>query len=235
MEGCQNTNVVAPWNVLERSSNVTDDNGHGTAMISAACCSKECGILGIAPKAYVMPIEATNEYGIVTPERLAQGFYWAADNGADILCLSLGSLLYNQSVADSIYHANSRGVIIVAAAGDYSEEDLLFPARMSNVIAVASEDKRGILCDFSSYSGNESISIPGEGIKTLYIDEDGRSVIKSTSGTSVSCAMMAGIIALGLEINRGASVDFMIDCLNRADRGRIIDVQEFLSLVLDQE
>ncbi len=45
---------------------------------------------------------------------------------------------------------------MVAAAGDYSEKDLLFPASMSNVIAVASEDERGILCDFSSYSENKS-------------------------------------------------------------------------------
>lgn len=228
--------IVAPYNVLEQDSDVTDEDGHGTAMISAACCEKESGIYGIAPGAVIMPIEATNESGLVEPESLAQGIYWAVDHGADVVCLSLGSHLYNRSVADSIDYANSRNVIVVAAAGDYSEKDLLFPASMSNVIAVASEDERGILCDFSSYSENKStFLIPGEDIETLSIDEDGDTAIKRLGGTSLSCAIMAGIIALGLEINPNASVDFVTDCLNRADRGNIIDVHEFLSAMGREE
>jgi subtilisin family serine protease len=227
--------MVAPYNVLEHNSDVTDEDGHGTAMISAACCDKESGIYSIAPEAGIMPVKVTDAYGFVAPESLAQGIYWAVDHGADILCLSLGSPLYNGSVADSIHYANSRGVIVVAAAGDYSEEDLLFPASMPDVIAVASEDEKGILCDFSSYSENRSLSIPGEGIQTLSTDEDGKTVIKSSSGTSVSCAIMAGIIALGLEINPDASVDLLTDCLNRANRGKIIDVHEFLTITLEQE
>jgi subtilisin family serine protease len=227
--------IVAPCNVLERSSDVTDEDGHGTAMISAACCDKESGIYGMDPEASIMPIEATNEYGLVEPESLEQGIRWAIDHGVDILCLSLGSHLHNRSVEDSIHYANSRNVIVVAAAGDYSEKDLLFPASMPDVIAVASENTDGALCEFSNYSENRCLSIPGEGIQTLSIDEDGKSLIKSSSGTSVSCAIMAGIIALGLEINPDASVDLVTDCLNRSNRGNIIDVQEFLSLILDQE
>jgi len=227
--------IVAPWNVLERSSDVTDENGHGTAMVSAACCDRESGIHGIAPGAYIMPVEVTDAYGFVAPESLAQGIYWAVDHGADILCLSLGSPLYNGSVADSIDYANSRDVIVVAAAGDYSEQDLLFPASMPDVIAVASENKDGTLCDFSNYSENESLSIPGEGIQTLSIDENGKGLIKSSSGTSVSCAIMAGIIALGLEINPDASVDRVVYCLNRANRDDIIDIHEFLTIIQEQE
>lgn len=227
--------IVAAYNVLEHNSDVTDENGHGTAMISAACSSKESGICGIAPEAHIMPVEATDAYGLVAPESLAQGICWAVDHDADVICLSLGSHLYCESVADSIDYADSRNVIVVAAAGDYSERDLLFPASMSNVIAVASEDENGALCDFSSYSENKSISIPGEGIETLSIDEDGNTVIKRSHGTSVSCAIMAGIIALGLEIHPDASVDLVTDCLKRASHGKIIDVHEFLSLILEQE
>lgn len=227
--------IVAPYNVLEDNSDVTDRDGHGTAMISAACCSRVCGILGIAPGAGIMPVKATDPYGFVSPESLARGICWAVDHGADVVCLSLGSDLYNKSIADSIDYANSRSVIVVAAAGDYAERDLLFPASMPCVIAVASENKNGVLCDFSSYSENKSVSIPGEGIQTLSIDENGKGLIKNTSGTSVSCAIMAGIIALGLEINPDASIDLLHYCLNRADRGNIIDVQEFLNLIQDQE
>ena len=227
--------IVAPYNVLEQDSDVADENGHGTAMISAACCDKESGIYGIAPGAVIMPIEATNEHGLVEPESLAQGIYWAVDHGADVVCLSLGSHLYNGSVADSIDYANSRNVIVVAAAGDYSEKDLLFPASMSNVIAVASEDEKGILCGFSSYSENKSISMPGENIETLSIDEDGSPIVKRSHGTSVSCAIMAGIIALGLEIRPDASVHLVTDCLNRANGGKIIDIEEFLSIIATGE
>jgi subtilisin family serine protease len=227
--------IVAPYNVLEQNSDVTDDNGHGTAMISAACCSKESGIYGIAPEAYIMPVEATDAYGFVTPESLAQGIYWAVDHGADIICLSLGSHLYNRSVEDSIDYANSRNVIVVAAAGDYSEKDFLFPASMSSVIAVASEDENGNICDFSSYSEDKSpFLIPGEDIETLSIDEDGRTIIKRSHGTSVSCAIMAGIIALGLEVKPDASVDLLTNSLDRADQGKAIDVREFLNILLSR-
>jgi subtilisin family serine protease len=233
--GANSDRMVAPYNVLEHNSDVTDADGHGTAMISAACCDKESGIYGIAPEVGIMPVEVTDAYGFVAPESLAQGIYWAVDHGADILCLSLGSPLYNGSVADSIHYANSRNVIVVAAAGDYAERDLLFPASMPDVIAVASEDEKGILCDFSSYSENKTQSIPGEGIQTLSTDEYGKTVIKNSSGTSVSCAIMAGIIALGLEINPDASVDLVTDCLNRANRGDIIDVHEFLTIIQEQK
>lgn len=226
--------IVAPYNVLEQNSDVTDENGHGTAMISAACCSKESGIYGIAPEAYIMPVEATDAYGFVTPESLAQGIYWAVDHGADILCLSLGSHLYNRSVEDSINYANIRNVIVVAAAGDYSEKDLLFPASMPSVIAVASEDENGILCDFSSYSENRSFLIPGADIETLSINEYGNPFIERSHGTSVSCAIMAGIIALGLEIRPDASVDLLTDSLDKADQGKIVDVREFLSILLSR-
>jgi subtilisin family serine protease len=228
--------IVAPYNVLQQNSNVTDENGHGTAMIAAACSREESGIHGIAPGAQIMPIETTDAHGLVAPESLAQGIYWAVDHGADIICLSLGSTLYDRSVADSIDYANSRSIIVVAAAGGYSEKDLLFPASMANVIAVASEDRDGDLCDFSSYSDNKSTFLtPGEDIETISIDDDSRTVIKRLDGTSVSCAIMAGIIALGLEINPSASVDLVTDCLNRANRGDTIDVHEFLTIIQEQE
>jgi len=158
------------------------------------------------------------------------------NHGAHILCLSLGSHLYNKEVEDSINYADNKNVIVVAAAGDYSERDLLFPASMSRVIAVASEDEKGNICGFSSYSENKSplFFIPGEDIETLSIDEEGKTIIERSEGTSVSCALMAGIIALGLEIRPDACADLLTNSLYRADQGRIIDVREFLKILASE-
>jgi subtilisin family serine protease len=213
--------MVAPYNMQEGSTDVTDKNGHGTAMISLVCGYDD--IQGIAPRASIMPVEVVDVAGRSTPLALAQGIYWAVDHGADVLCLPLGSHVHSQDVEQSISYATTKGAIVVAAAGDYDERDLLFPACLGGVVAVASIDSSGDLCDFSNYADG-CMLIPGEDIYTMTLDGS----TESNYGTSVSCSILSGIIALGLEIDPDASFDLISDSLNESYHGKFIDVEKFL-------
>lgn len=113
-----------------------DDNGHGThvAGIAAAMTNNGRGIAGTAPGAKILPIKVLDANGEGTYGNAAAGIRWAADNGAHIVNLSLGStvstLIGSPSVfVDAIRYASGKGVICVVAAGndfvlssDFSDE-----------------------------------------------------------------------------------------------------------------
>lgn len=105
---------------------------------------------------------------------------------------------------------------------------------MPNVFSVASQDENGKMSSFSNYSENKSsILIPGEGIQTVSVDENGNSKSKIVKGTSISAALMSGIIALGLEVNPKASFDTLNNALRKATNlnSGFINVSDFLKHV----
>jgi len=230
-KNCPNR-IVSPYNVLKNNEDVTDKIGHGTELITVACGSyKEFGVYGIAPNTKIMPIVVADDAGIVSPENLEKGIIWAITHGANIINLSIGSHVYNKSVENAILLANKKKIIVIASSGDYAQKDLLFPSRMSNVIAIASQEKSGNVSTFSNYSGNKCMLVPGEEIDTMSIDENGNNKKKEVKGTSISCALMSGIIALALEHSPQSSFDTIDKALRKASnnsKSNFINVNDFL-------
>lgn len=228
--------IVSPYNVLTKDTDVTDKIGHGTELITATCGSKEeFGVCGIAPEAKIMPIIASDETGHITPDNLAEGMKWAISHGANIINLSIGSNINNENVENEISIANKNNIIVIASAGDYSQKDLLYPANITNVISVASQDKSGKISTFSNYSENKfSILMPGEEIETVSVDENGHNKNKIVKGTSISCALMSGIIALALEVNPKSSFDKLnkaLEVISNNSKSGFFNVNDFLSYI----
>lgn len=192
--------IVAPYNILEQSTNITDKNGHGTSIICAATCDyKTTGIYGIAPEAKIMPVVVMDELGRAKEQHIIDGIIYAVDNGADIINLSFGSRYESENLKTAIDYAESKGVIVVSAVGDYKEERVLYPAKYDTVIATQSQSKLGIKYKEASWGDEVDILIPGEYIQTLGIDsETGKLIEHYENGSSVSTALMSGIIALKL-------------------------------------
>lgn len=194
--------IIYPYNFVNNSTNVVDKkNGHGTELISVISGDKENKIKGLASKSKIMPIVVSDEFGNAKPGNLAKGIKWAVDHGSNIINISLGSNVRSDQVEDMIKYATQKNVKIVASAGDYSQRELLFPSSLANVLAISSQNKGGELSDFSNYSADKSILIPGEDIQVLSLDENGKFIKKSAWGTSISCALMSGVIALILQEN----------------------------------
>ena len=154
-----------------------DEDGHGThaAGVAAATGDNGIGIVGVAPKARVMPIQVTDleEMQSLTGgderlheinQRVAEGIRYAADHGADVINISMSTFFYVEmpgtGVSDAIEYAWSKGVLTVAAAGNEGmetpneestpDEPCLYPASDPLVLCVGATDRRGKVTGYSS-------------------------------------------------------------------------------------
>src|SRR5207248_392614 len=101
---------------FDGTTNAMDDNGHGTlvAGIAAAKTNNGVGIAGAAWRATILPVKVLDAGGIGTDYRVASGITWAADNGANVINLSLGGLADNSVLRDAVNYALGKGVVVVA-------------------------------------------------------------------------------------------------------------------------
>lgn len=171
-----------------------DYTGHGTAVADIAHL--------VAPSADILSVRVLDSDGIGDTFTVAQGIVAAADNGANIINLSLGS--YGDSVVlrDAIDYANERGTSIVAATGNDGIEQVSYPAAYEKVIGVSAIDASGEFAGFSNYGDSVDIGAPGVGINTAW-EQDGE---VSFSGTSAASPFVAGAIAATITRNQGYTV-----------------------------
>jgi thermitase len=125
----------------------------------------------------------------------------AVDSGARVISISLGSNADSTMLGNAVAYARSRGVIVVAAAGNEQETQLAYPAAYSGVISVAAVDANGQQAYFSNSGNGLFISAPGVGIVSAY---SGTGMVIG-SGTSQATAITAGVISSLLSRNYNAA------------------------------
>ena len=132
-------NIVACKTFVDRTTTCEDDNGHGTHV--AGTIAANGSIIGVAPKAKIMAIKVLNKRGRGYTDDIAAGIEYAADNGADIISMSLGGG-YSSFIGDAVDYATSKGVLVIASAGNSGpgEDTIGYPAANSGVVAVAAFD-----------------------------------------------------------------------------------------------
>lgn len=192
------------WDFANGDNNPDDQNGHGTHVAgSIAADDNGFGATGVAPDAKIMPVRVLDSSGSGTAAAVAAGIRYAANNGADIINLSLGGAL-SSVIQSAIQYALSRDVLVVSAAGNESASAPSYPARfsaaMANVISVGAYSSSGTLASFSNRvgsSGAVQVDAPGVGVYSTYMD--GR--YGTLSGTSMATPQVAGLAALALSAN----------------------------------
>ncbi|MET9341651.1 S8 family serine peptidase [Nonomuraea sp. NPDC003804] len=186
---------------------------HGTAMASLIAGrghgeGRDAGVLGIAPEATVLSVRVTLEND--DPRRefqrtrasgqdaLARGIRYAADQGAQVISMSLGggSGTWEGSAAEeeAVQYALARGAVLVASAGNDGDgpNRKNFPAAYPGVIAVGAVDRKLRVTPFSNRRPYLSVVAPGKQI----VSADGPRSYVIGDGTSSAAAMVAGIAAL---------------------------------------
>lgn len=174
-----------------------DRAGHGTHVAGIiAAIDNERGVVGVAPEAEVYAVKVLGDDGSGSYEWIARGLDWAVENRMDIVSMSLGSNYGNDILHDAVKRAYAKNVTIVAAAGndgdEYPDDDIDYPARYPESIAVGAINKYLNRSWFSSDGAELEISAPGEQIYSTYLEND----YAILSGTSMATPFVTGVLAL---------------------------------------
>jgi subtilisin family serine protease len=193
----------------------SDDMGHGTAVagVASALTNNATGIAGVAWDCDLMPVKVLDAIGYGTAEGLANGIIYAADNGAEVINMSLGGT-YSSTVANAVNYAEAAGVIMAAASGNYHPVywptyEITYPARLPNTLAVGSVDSSDVRASNSCYGPELDVVAPGVSILTTY-DTDGYG---PASGTSLASPHVAGLVALILAQHPGSTLAQVRDAI----------------------
>ncbi|MEV0224956.1 type VII secretion-associated serine protease mycosin [Streptomyces sp. NPDC050704] len=193
---------------------------HGTAMAGIIAGhghgpGNADGVMGIAPEAKILPVRVILEDGDSARGKarntrgnaLAEGIRWAADNGADVINLSLGddskSAHPEASEDAAVQYALKKGSVVVASAGNGGEkgDHISYPAAYPGVIAATAVDKYGTRASFSTRRWYATVSAPG--VDVVIADPD-REYYEGW-GTSAASAFVSGAVALVRAAHPGLS------------------------------
>lgn len=194
--------IVDGYDFINFDRSADDDQGHGTHVAgSIAAANDGIGMTGVAYGANIMPIKVLDSDGRGSERSIISGIYWAVDNGADIINLSLGSDYPSKSYYDALAYAHEQGVIPVMAAGNSFEGSPAFPAAFAvdYGIAVGASDNQGLMPRFSNKAGNQELDYviaPGvDVVSALPGNEYG-----PADGTSMAAPQVSGVCALIKEL-----------------------------------
>ncbi|KAF3142690.1 hypothetical protein TWF569_007545 [Orbilia oligospora] len=175
-----------------------DTNGHGTETLNLIFKAFE------TPEVYVARVFRKEEADQNTAEYVVKAIEWAQQKKVDIIVMALGFPRSDESIENAVNTAAAEHILFFAAAGNWGGQDkVAFPARLDNV-----------LCFFSTSPENKNLSsinpphnhrkahnfaILGEEIKVPTVSgKPGRTI----RGTSVSCAIAAGVAGSLLDFSR---------------------------------
>jgi subtilisin family serine protease len=200
---------VRGWNFVFNNNDVIDHNGHGTHVAGtiAALGDNGLGVIGVAWHAHIMAVKGLDDNGFGFDSSLAPAIIYAASNGADVINASWGTQGTSQSIEEAIQFATGLGTVLVAAAGNSSQDAMnFFPASSPEAITVASHDPFGNFSFFSNFGSKIDVTAPGEDILSLQAANtfQGQPVIDGytrMSGTSMAAPHVSGVAALILSGN----------------------------------
>lgn len=214
--------VLPGHNSVDPDGDASDIHSHGTlvAGILAAQANNDVGMAGVAPGVNILPCMACHllSGGAVGADdaHTADAILWAADNGADIINISLGSPHPDDALQAAVDYAVERGVIVIAAVGNEGTATLNYPAAYENVIGVgalgevrdmtAPKYKLGDPEKWAQYSNfNDSVFVvaPGTQMCAPYVTADGQSDYDYPSGTSYATPCVSALAALCRQYDPG--------------------------------
>ncbi|MHB9301991.1 S8 family peptidase [Thermofilum pendens] len=203
---CANTVGVKTYTGT-KLSNCADRNGHGTHVAGTiASAINGVGNAGVAPNVTLYAVKVLNDAGSGTYSDIAEGIIIAVkgpdgvagtSDDAKILSMSLGGSSDSQVLYDAVKWAYSNGAVLVAAAGnsgdgDPTTDNVAYPARYSEVIAVAAVDSNANVPTWSSDGPEVDVAAPGVNVYSTYKNGG----YATLSGTSMATPHVSATVAL---------------------------------------
>ena len=185
--------IAGSFNALQPDQDIADTAGHGThmAMIASGLVdpagTKDSATEGVP----LLAVRTFDDNGYTSNYDLMRAIEYSLDNGARVVNLSWGSEHSSSFISTAINLAQSKGAIIVAAAGNEPSGEKIYPAAYSGVIAVGASDGSGKAWSQSNYGDFLFASAPGMATLPTH---DG-SGAGEYGGTSIASAYVARALA----------------------------------------
>lgn len=187
--------------------------GHGTATASVIMSGRaeagETTLVGIAPAAQLVPIRVSDSVIHLSFKNVTKAIYHAVDKaGAHVISMSLGGPFASKALEAAVEHAISRGVIVLAAAGNVWPW-VVYPAKLDRVVAVAASNCNAVPWSKSASGSKVDITAPGESVWRAKSEKKQGGVtfsIAPGSGTSYAVANVAGACATWLAFHGRATL-----------------------------
>jgi thermitase len=191
----------------------SDEHGHGTAVagVLAARTNNRAGIAGVCWSCRVLPVRVLDRDGRGDSATLAAGIIWAADQGADVINLSLGGDRTTIAEDGALAYAARHDVVLVAAAGNEGNRIREYPAADPRVIAVAASDPSDRLYPWSNRGEWVDVSAPGCNTSPWR-----GGTYATFCGTSSATPLVAGLAALIRSVRPRATAAQIADSVLRS-------------------
>lgn len=194
--------VIGGGGTAQVPANGLDDDGDGLVDESDQHGTHVTGLVHLAaPGARILAIRVLEEDGQGDVFTIAKGVLHAIEAGADVLNLSFGMVPDSPPLERAIQDALDAGIVVVAPAGNRNGECPDFPARRSEVLAVAGVGADLVKTSFSSYGDTVDLSAPADSLLSPYQPQ----YFARWSGTSFAAPLVSGGVALLLEKYPGLS------------------------------
>ncbi len=191
-----------------------DNYGHGTYIAGAVAATRNnaMGVAGVCPACKILDGKVLNDSGIASSSGLVNAINWSVSNGAKVINMSLG-VRASRTLETAVNNAWSKGVVLVAAAGNGGNQTKIYPGAYPNVIAVAATDNTDAKAAFSTYGASwVDLAAPGSNVYSTFPNhpfylgtQNGRSQGYDVgNGTSMSSAIVAATAALAWSSHPGA-------------------------------
>jgi len=182
-----------------------NEGSHGThvAGIIGAVTDNSQGVSGVNWYVNILPVRVLDKYGYGTIWDIAEGIYYAVNEGADVINLSLGGSSPNNLLENAVDYAEQNGIITFAASGNDGNYGVLYPAHYDSTVAVGATNIYNQVTSYSNYGPNLDLVAPGGSdnypiLSTWGYYSSGTTYwgYKDMQGTSMATPYASGVAAL---------------------------------------
>jgi subtilisin family serine protease len=212
--------VTLAYNALDRTTNATDNNGHGTAVASVIGGKT----VGVANKTRLHAIKVLNSTGSGYTSDIVAGLNWVVANKRSpcVVNMSLGGSL-SSTLNTAVQNCINTGVHVVCAAGNSGvDASTISPANVLGAVTVSAHDSGKTRPTWGNYGAVLDTFAPGVSVTAAW--GDSTDSYYRVNGTSFSAPIIAGLVCRILQQKQTATPREITEALSRMNKvGEIVN------------